>query len=170
MKRWQVIILSSYSLLVLWVLLFKFSLSPEAIIKSAINGENRLINWVPFMASGGTREIVLNTLVFVPFGVLISMRETRYQGLKVLRYSFLFSLAIEISQYLLAIGATDMTDLLTNTLGGYSGFLLYGLLAKIFPKKILDPLLLSIGTVAVCAFVFLIIITFKVNHVQLNSF
>jgi hypothetical protein len=30
--------------------------------------------------------------------------------------------------------------------------------------------LLSIGTVAVCAFVFLIIITFKVNHVQLNYF
>ncbi|HPR80974.1 MAG TPA: hypothetical protein PK268_03605 [Enterococcus sp.] len=50
------------------------------------------------------REIVLNGLVFVPFGVLISMRETGYQGLKVLRDSFLFSLAIEIIQYLLAIG------------------------------------------------------------------
>ncbi len=38
------------------------------------------------------------------FWCVISMRETGYQGLKVLRDSFLFSLAIEIIQYLLAIG------------------------------------------------------------------
>ena len=34
---------------------------------------------------------------------------------------FAFSLAVEIIQFALAIGVTDITDIITNTLGGFIG-------------------------------------------------
>lgn len=78
MKYWKISLLSVYSALIVWVLLFKFSLSPQAAIEAAINGENRVINLIPFKASGGTREIIMNCLVFFPFGMFLGMREGRY--------------------------------------------------------------------------------------------
>ncbi|EOT25716.1 hypothetical protein OMQ_02603 [Enterococcus saccharolyticus subsp. saccharolyticus ATCC 43076] len=52
MKYWKISLLSVYSALIVWVLLFKFSLSPQAVIEAAINGENRVIKLIPFKAPG----------------------------------------------------------------------------------------------------------------------
>lgn len=62
-----------------------------------------------------------------------------------------------------------MTDLVTNTLGGCVGYFLYWVLAKIVPKKILDVLVLILGTLAVSGFILFMGILFT-NHVQLNYF
>ena len=45
------------------------------------------------------------------------------------------SLILEISQYILAVGRTDVTDLITNTCGGMAGVGLYWLSVKVFRNK-----------------------------------
>ncbi|NLJ94559.1 MAG: VanZ family protein, partial [Clostridiaceae bacterium] len=49
-------------------------------------------------------------------------------------YTFLFSLAIELTQPLLHMHrASDITDLITNTIGGIIGYLFYRFFSKIKP-------------------------------------
>ena len=48
---------------------------------------------------------------------------------------FLFSLSIEIVQ-MFGRGATDINDLITNTVGACLGFFIYQLLNKLIPKEI----------------------------------
>lgn len=50
-----------------------------------------------------------------------------------------------MSQYILAVGATDITDLLTNTFGGVAGILLYWGLSRLFDTKKLDKILVIVG-------------------------
>lgn len=42
-------------------------------------------------------------------------------------FILVFSLTAEFIQFIFAIGATDITDLITNTAGGFLGLKLYGL-------------------------------------------
>jgi glycopeptide antibiotics resistance protein len=69
--------------------------------------------------------MIENFIVFVPFGLLISISFKRIVLWQKLVFIFFFSLAIETIQFLLAIGISDITDLLMNTLGGLAGLLLY---------------------------------------------
>jgi len=50
---------------------------------------------------------------------------------------FLFSLLLEINQFIFGIGATDVTDLITNTFGGIIGYIFY-LIFKPIIKKIIN--------------------------------
>lgn len=52
----------------------------------------------------------------------------------------------EVSQYTLSIGQTDITDLLTNTLGGIIGLNLYWMLKKNLSDKMLHRLIIVIGS------------------------
>ena len=44
------------------------------------------------------------------------------------------SLLFEIIQYVSSIGASDITDLITNTIGGLCGMVLFGILGKVTTK------------------------------------
>lgn len=68
-------------------------------------------------------ESILNVLIFVPFGFLLS-KITQKNFFKKLLIIFFVSLCFEIIQYCLAIGVADVTDLITNTSGGLIGILL----------------------------------------------
>lgn len=48
---------------------------------------------------------------------------------------FAFSLALELLQLGFAVGACDITDLLTNTLETVAGVFLYALAGKIIPNR-----------------------------------
>jgi len=43
-------------------------------------------------------------------------------------------LLFEIIQYVYSIGASDITDLITNTIGGLCGMVLFGILGKVTTK------------------------------------
>lgn len=58
--------------------------------------------------------------------------------------SFALSLSFESLQYLLAIGASDITDIITNTLGALIGLSFYALLIKIFSKTKVNIVLISL--------------------------
>ena len=66
----------------------------------------------------------------------------------------------EVLQFSFAIGASDITDLMGNTLGGMIGVGVFIVFCKLFrtkANKILN-VLASIGTICVFAFVLLLII------------
>ena len=72
---------------------------------------------------------------------------------------FITSLAFETLQYIFALGASDITDLIGNTLGGIIGIAVFMLLSKIFKNntiKIINILALIV-TIIVVLFLGLVI-------------
>ncbi|UZW12732.1 VanZ family protein [Clostridium pasteurianum] len=148
MTKASKILLLLYGLLLIWILLFKFSVSPSAVISRAVDGASfRHINLIPLLESGGRKEVLLNFIVFIPLGVFAQIVGKKNPVVKNAIYILLFSLVIEMSQYILAVGATDITDLLTNTLGGVVGILIYLGLSKSVNEKMLDKILTVAGLV-----------------------
>lgn len=84
----------------------------------------------------GMTERFLNILLFLPFGFLLPVIWGRFRApLPTALAGFLFSLAIELSQ-LFTYRATDVNDLIGNTLGTVLGFLLAEVLSRRIPIQI----------------------------------
>ncbi|HOQ37894.1 MAG TPA: VanZ family protein [Acetivibrio sp.] len=99
------------------------------------------MNMIPFddYFSGrgdAVRQIVLNVIMMVPFGFLLPL--VRKQNvLSSLLWTFLFSLGIELTQPLInGFRTADITDLITNTMGGLLGYFLYLLFKPVINKII----------------------------------
>lgn len=124
-----------YLTIVTWIILFKFGLSLPG------SGTGRSLNLIPFGASMvvngkiGWDEIVNNLIVFVPFGVYVSMLTEHGSFLKRMLSAAGMSFLLELLQFVLAVGATDITDVISNTCGGVCGILIYVLLSKAVSKK-----------------------------------
>lgn len=88
------------------------------------------INLIPFddyFANRGdtVRQIILNIIMMIPFGFLLPIIKKRKLGF-CLMSTFILSLCIELLQPLISgTRSADITDLITNTLGGLLGYLLY---------------------------------------------
>ncbi|WP_368756589.1 VanZ family protein [Enterococcus avium] len=81
-------------------------------------------------------------------GVLLGISAKGLPFMKKLAFLFLFSLFIEGMQFVLGIGATDVTDILMNFIGGFLGICIYQGLRRIVPEtKLDDKRLIAIGTV-----------------------
>lgn len=96
------------------------------------DGSQRVIQLIPFHGNTGW-EMQFNVLLFVPFGFLLSAIMTKEYLRQVLAVVSA-SLLMEIVQYALAVGRSDITDILLNTLGGAIGIGAYYLVAKLFGK------------------------------------
>ena len=67
-----------------------------------------------------------NLLVFFPVGILIPLWRTKKTGcIRIMLYTFLFTLSIETMQLITRVGVFDVDDLLMNTLGGIGGWVCY---------------------------------------------
>ena len=80
------------------------------------------------------RQVVLNVIMTVPFGVLFPL--TRYKTnvnfLKTVLFCFLMSLGIELIQPLInGTRFSDITNIITNTIGGAIGYVIYMILRPI---------------------------------------
>jgi glycopeptide antibiotics resistance protein len=72
---------------------------------------------------------------------------------KVILFGLASSLLFEVFQYLFAIGGSDITDIMANTLGTIGGVCLYVLLRRIFSnKRKVDRLINGIAIVALICF------------------
>ena len=129
------ILFIAYTLILVWILLFKMSFSIDELYKS------RSINIIPFMGSVIVNgriyisEIINNIIVFVPVGIYICMLKENWSILRKISVGFFISLGIEVLQFVLAIGATDITDLIGNTLGGIIGIGVFYIFSKVFKDK-----------------------------------
>mgnify|MGYP004552219861 FL=1 len=124
-----------YILALIWIILFKMQFSFKGLVTS------RSINLIPFgesmMVNGmiDVKEIIANVLIFIPFGIYISMLKSEWTFIKKVGSGFIISFAVEILQFIFAIGASDITDIIGNTLGGIIGIGIFYAFYKVFREK-----------------------------------
>ena len=102
------------------------------------------MNLVPFIdvlnsIGDFVRQVGLNVIMTIPFGFLMPLvKKENARLLKVVFYTFLLSLGIELLQPLInGTRSADITDLITNVLGGIIGYIMY-LIFKPLTTKILN--------------------------------
>lgn len=93
------------------------------------------INLIPFV-NGLNMEFLLNVLLFIPLGFFCPMISKNYEQVKnVLFIGIGFSFVIEISQLFTLHRATDINDIISNTLGTLIGYLCFRFIMKLKDKK-----------------------------------
>ena len=124
-----------YLLALFWILLLKLGVRFSYM-------ESRSVNLIPFSeplilnGKADVGEIILNVVVFIPLGIYTGVLFKRWSfGSKILFFA-LISLLFEGLQYVLRIGAFDITDIITNTSGGIIGLLLFIAIEKLFNNSI----------------------------------
>lgn len=94
------------------------------------------INWIPFQdfSSSNILGMILNAVMFAPLGFLLPACFARYRSWgRTLLAGMLTSLTVEIIQ-LFTFRATDVDDLIMNTLGTLVGFLIAKLIFRHRPS------------------------------------
>ena len=152
-----------YLVILTWIIIFKMQFSIQKL------DYLRSVNLIPFHESVIVNnrielsEIYDNILVFVPFGLYASMLKNNWSFLKKIAPIASVSLLYEVVQFIFAVGASDITDLIGNTLGGIIGIAIYLVFRKLLKtdfktNKILNIFAL-IGTICVVIILsFLIIV------------
>ncbi|MEK4511501.1 VanZ family protein [Paenibacillus sp. FSL K6-2524] len=161
-KIFTMSLLVVYCLALTWIILFKMCFSFQDLPNF------RGVNLIPFVGSViinnqiDFNEIMNNILIFVPFGIYISMLKPDWTFLKRVAPIASVSLVFEVFQFIFAIGATDITDFIGNTLGGLLGIGVYFVLCKLFKTEIKTNKILNvialIGTVCFIALFGLLIL------------
>lgn len=149
-----------YLIILTWIIVFKMQFTLTNL------GHYRNINLIPFGESVivnnriDISEMLMNVLAFGPMGVYLSMIEPGESFIRKLLPIFSISLTYEVMQYVLAVGASDITDLIMNTLGGAVGIAVFYCFQKVFKEntvKILNILALC-GTIVLIAFIGILIV------------
>jgi glycopeptide antibiotics resistance protein len=138
-----------YILTLIWIILFKLHFSFAEIDRVSI------INLIPFqgLTAIGANEIY-NIVFFIPFGIYICMLKNKWSFIIKVIIIFCLSLSFEIVQFIFAIGRSDITDLLCNTLGGITGIGIYALSFKILKNKTNKVLNIVFLVLTVCILLF----------------
>ena len=133
-KIFVYIVAGIYLLLLCWLILFKLADSIDKI------PSERGINLIPFWFGqlSNTRlqrnDIVYNILAFIPAGFYFSAFGKK-KVISGIFGSLLLSLCFEVLQWIFALGASDITDLIMNTVGGVLGTGLYYATDKLFKGR-----------------------------------
>jgi glycopeptide antibiotics resistance protein len=153
-----------YLIAIFWIIVFKFNLP------FSYFGNMRSINLIPFNESliiNGMlyfREIIMNVVIFVPFGIYAGILFKRWNIAKKVFLFSLISFICEGFQFVLGIGASDITDIICNTLGGVIGVMLYNGIEKIIKDSVKAQkfinIIATIGTTLMILFL-LVLITYN---------
>lgn len=147
-----------YAALLIWLVMFKLELDPANLCSY------RQLILIPFSRPGALNmrtvvwEIVLNVLAFVPPGLCLSALEIPKRAWQRILLGLGVSLVFEILQYVFAIGASDVTDLINNTVGTALGVLLWLPVKKLLKEKaalVTGIVLLSLQLAAVFGYLLL---------------
>ena len=137
-KRRSYIVYSVYFILLIWLVLFKFATNLSELPSM------RSINLIPFYYNQETnthlREVIYNIIVFIPLGVYVQIFKEDWKKARNCLVVFGISFLFEVVQFIFAIGASDVTDLIGNTLGGIVGILFCIVMKKIAPKKFISTI------------------------------
>lgn len=145
------ILFTIYFLLLIGIIIFKLPFYSEVLSDGV-----RVINLIPFQGSfdsGGMidfREIRDNILIFVPFGIYLCMLKSKWSFVKKAISIIGLTLTFEIIQFIFAIGRTDITDIIGNTLGGIIGIAIYALLFWVLKDKTNEVINMLALIVTVC--------------------
>ena len=124
-------------LLLTWIIVFKATLPYKGMFL------RRSLNLIPFYVRPAESfykrmafsDWTMNLAAFVPFGVCAGVLLNRHPVWVPVAAGFGTSLLFEVVQYITGLGATDITDLITNTAGTVAGLLLYRLLLRLLGES-----------------------------------
>lgn len=157
-------LLALYLVILIWLVLFKLDYN----ILSVFNYHHRSLNLIPFAApsnvNGSFVEMIENVIIFIPFGLLLNVNFKKAGFLPKFAFILVFSITVELIQFIFAIGATDITDVITNTVGGFLGLKLYGLCNKYINNKKLDRVIISVGTLLLVLLLYYRIHILRINY------
>ena len=160
-KVFAYVVMGIYLLFLCWLVLFKLADSIDKI--PSLRG----INLIPFHYDqlSNTRfhqmEVLYNILVFVPAGFFFSAFGKR-KVISGIIASAILSLCFEILQWIFALGASDITDLITNTVGGTFGTFMFFATGKLF-KGHQVKIACMIGAILEAIFIILMIVLIILN-------
>ena len=104
-----------YLLMLIWVVLFHGTLET---FHSAFDPDFRTINIYLYFNG---RESILNMMIFVPLGLYLGVLCEKQASMRKIGTVIAASLLFEMIQYIFAVGATDIMDLINNSIGGGAG-------------------------------------------------
>ncbi len=149
-SRLVVALFVTYLVLLTWLVVWKLH------VPYLGGADEREIKLVPFVASAGAGanapfEVLANFAIFVPFGLYLGLVAPSWPWWKAAGAAAGLSLALEVAQYALAVGKSDITDVLVNTAGALAGFGVVALARNVLPARAVVVLtrVLSIATVLV---------------------
>jgi len=124
--------------------------------------ENRKVNLIPF-SEPSIGEIIMNAVIFVPLGIYAGILFKRWTLGKNILFFFLTSLIIEGLQFILRVGAFDITDIITNTLGGIIGLTIFKAIEKAFNNSVKAQKFINIISVVGTGLMVLLLLLLKMN-------
>jgi glycopeptide antibiotics resistance protein len=146
-----------YLMAICWILLFKLG------VRFSYMGK-RSVNLIPFSESLILdSENILNVLVFVPLGIYAGILFERWVFGKKLLLFFLLSSIVEGLQYILGVGVFDVTDIITNTLGGVVGLIIFKAIDKSFNNSVKAQKFVNIIATTGTVLMILLLVLLKMN-------
>jgi glycopeptide antibiotics resistance protein len=156
------ILLIIYMIALFWIIIFKFNIPFSKL------GYMRSINLIPFSESliiNGKldfREMVMNAVIFVPLGIYVGALFSRWTIGRKVFFVFLISFICEVSQFILGVGASDITDIINNVLGGIIGLVIYKGIVKMMnnndkAQKLIN-VIATIGTILMISLLMILVI------------
>ena len=161
-NRLTTVLFIIYLIALYWILIFKMG------VRFSYMG-NRRVNLIPFNESLILKgkidfaELVLNVVIFIPFGIYAGILFERWIFGKKLFFFFLLSLIVEALQFILAVGAFDITDLITNTLGGIIGLMIFKAIERAFNNTIKAQKFINIAAAIGTVFMILLLVLLKMD-------
>lgn len=106
---------------------YRYNLIPFAEIKRFYN----------MLSSPASYKAILNLfgniVCFIPFGLFVPyIFNRRISFTKVVIATFIFSMSVEIIQLYFMIGIFDVDDVILNTIGGITGYMLYMIFKRVW--------------------------------------
>lgn len=129
------VLLLIYLIVLVWILLFKLGVQFSYMANRSVN----LIPFGEFFLAGAKvdkAELILNMVIFMPLGVYTAVLFKQWTWARKVFFFFMISLFLEAVQFIFRIGAFDITDIITNTLGGIAGLLLLIIIEKLFNNNV----------------------------------
>lgn len=161
MKLLSKVVFALYLIGLSWLILFKFSSD----IFGVLDIQLQSLNLIPFADSySHPRELIDNFLIFIPFGLLLSVTSKNLTLWQKLLFISAFSATVETIQFIVAIGVTDITDFITNSLGGLCGLALYDLANKQFDTKRQDLFIVIGGIILLTLLLALRFFVFRIRY------
>lgn len=154
-----IILFAAYLALLVGLVLFKFPFSYQT------GDTGRHLNLIPFAgsrSSGGAivwSEVIENVIAFVPYGLYLAMLRPAWSFGRKLLPIVITTVVFETIQYVFAIGRSDITDVLSNTLGGILGIGIFAALARLLgatrTNRVLNIVALALTIVVMLLWAFL---------------
>ena len=161
-NRLTTVLFIIYLIAMCWILLFKLG------VRFSYMGK-KSVNLIPFSEPVILNsENVLNILIFIPLGIYVEILFDRWMFGKKLLLFFLLSLVVEGFQYLLRVGAFDVTDIITNTLGGITGWIIFKAIDITFNNSVRAQKFINIIAATATIIVVLLLVLLKMNMLPIR--